>query len=66
MEEINDIALNYMHGLCKEYLSIDSIIFGSNYDIVLYTSDYLNSLNLGGGYPPHCLVLKENAPLLLL
>ena len=36
------------------------------HDSILYTNEYLNSLNLGGGYPPHCLDLKENAPITLL
>lgn len=55
-----------MAGSCKEYLSADSVAVGSNNDSILYTIEYLNNLNLGGGYPPHRLVLKENAPVMLL
>ena len=66
VEEINTFALNYMGGSCKEYLSADSVVVGSDNDSILYTTEYLNSLNLSGGYPPHCLVLKENAPVMLL
>ena len=33
---------------------------------LLYTTEYLNSLGVGGGFPPHILYLKENAPIMLL
>ena len=66
MDEINEFALSCMPGVCKEYLSADSVSPDSSDNQLLYTVEYLNSLNLGGGYPSHRLILKENAPVILL
>ena len=65
VDEVNSIALNVMMGQEREYLSVDSASSPSNlHDNILYTTEYY--LNLGGGYPPQRLVLKENAPIILL
>ena len=65
VDEINEHALYMLGGNVKEFLSVDSIN-GSEQHNLLYTIEYLNNLNLGGGYPPHRLVLKVNAPIILL
>ena len=67
VDELNQIALNAMMGQEIEFLSANSVSSTSNsHDSILYTTEYLNNLNLGGGYPPHRLVLKENASIILL
>lgn len=65
VDEINELALGALPGPEKEYLSADSVVSSAN-DSILYAIEYLNSLNLGGGYPPHRLLLKTNAPIILL
>ena len=63
---INGLAVRNMRGLCKEYFSADSVCVEDDQNVLLYTTKYLNSLDLGGGFPPHILYLKENAPIMLL
>ena len=65
VNKVNSIALNAMEGDIKEYLSADSVAT-QDANSYLYTTEYLNSINLGGGYPPHKLLLKKNAPVMLL
>lgn len=65
VDAINDLALSRMVGVDKEYVSADSICT-SDCSSILYTTEFLNSLELGGGFPPHSLRLNENAPIMLL
>ena len=65
VDEINEHALYMISGNVREFLSVDSIS-GCEQHNLLYTIEYLNNLNLGGGYPPHRLVLKVNVPIILL
>lgn len=66
VDQINDFSLSILNGEQREYLSADSVSSTSNDQNLLYTTEFLNHLNLGGGYPPHRLVLKKNAPIMLL
>lgn len=63
---INSLALCKLRGANKEYLSADSVCSSDDQTLHLYTLEFLNSLDLGGGFPPHVLNLKENAPVMLL
>ena len=63
---INSLALHRLRGATKEYLSVDSICSSDDQSHQLYTLEFLNSLDLGGGYPAHLLSLKENTPVMLL
>ena len=49
---INQLTLRNLSGLSKEYLSADSICASSDNQLHhLYTVEFLNALDLGGGYP---------------
>ncbi|MCO5612128.1 hypothetical protein L7F22_066390 [Adiantum nelumboides] len=65
VDTINNMDLQQMNGMCKEYVSADSIC-KSNCDSILFTVEFLNTLDLGRGFPPHTLQLKENAHVMLL
>ena len=52
VDEVNAFALNMIHGQERVYLSAD-IMVSSMHESLLCTFEFLNSLNLGGGYPPH-------------
>ena len=55
-----------MRGLCKEYYSANLVCVENYQNHLLYTTKYSNRLDFGGGFPPHILYLKENAPIILL
>ena len=52
VDVINIVELNAIFGEEKEYLSADSVNSASE-DSFIYATKYLNSLELGGGYPPY-------------
>ncbi|MCO5561443.1 hypothetical protein L7F22_015064 [Adiantum nelumboides] len=66
VDVINSLALGKLDGASKEYRSADSITSLDDRAQQLYTLEFLNNLDLGGGFPPHVLILKENAPIILL
>ncbi|KAK9076629.1 hypothetical protein SSX86_004963 [Deinandra increscens subsp. villosa] len=69
VHDINDRLLSIIPGEEKEYFSSDSLcqtervedVFNPN----MYSPDFLNGLELSG-LPPHRLVLKVGAPVILL
>ncbi|MCO5550239.1 hypothetical protein L7F22_003722 [Adiantum nelumboides] len=63
---VNAKTLCAMSGDIVEYFSADSIIEDSMQQSFLYSVEFLNGLNLGGGFPVHYLQLKLNAPIILL
>ncbi|MCO5547310.1 hypothetical protein L7F22_000758 [Adiantum nelumboides] len=63
---VNAKTLCAMSGDIVEYFSVDSIIEDSMQQSLLYSVEFLNGLNLGGGFPVHYLQLKLNAPIILL
>ncbi|MCO5583237.1 hypothetical protein L7F22_037146 [Adiantum nelumboides] len=63
--KINEYALGRMHGQQRDYITADSLCESED-NTALHTVEFLNSLELGGGFPPHILHLKENAPIMLL
>ncbi|MCO5557005.1 hypothetical protein L7F22_010560 [Adiantum nelumboides] len=66
VDMINSLGLRSVGGASKEYLSADSLCSDKNQIHHLYTLEFLNTIDLGGGYPPHVLTLKENALIMLL
>ncbi|MCO5599236.1 hypothetical protein L7F22_053337 [Adiantum nelumboides] len=66
VEIVNAKTLCAMSGDVVEYFSVDSIIEDSMQQSFLYSVEFLNGLNLGGGFPVHYLQLKLNAPIILL
>ncbi|XP_071699726.1 uncharacterized protein [Rutidosis leptorrhynchoides] len=65
---INDRMMESLEGDERSYLSSDSICQSdrdSHFNSELYTTDYLNIINLGG-LPKHNLVLKVGVPVMLL
>ena len=67
-DEINRIIVAMTPGLCKSYLSTDSIIPHTQRtcDIdLLYPPEYLHQLNFPG-LPLHSLDLKVNSPVLMI
>ncbi|MCO5584416.1 hypothetical protein L7F22_038343 [Adiantum nelumboides] len=65
MDAVNNLAMQQMPGTSKEYVSAD-LVCESDCDSVLLTTEFLNSLDLGGGFLPHVLQLKHNVPIMLL
>ncbi|MCO5590652.1 hypothetical protein L7F22_044625 [Adiantum nelumboides] len=63
---INAKTLCAMSGDIVEYFSADSIIEDSMQQSFLYSVEFLNGLNLGGGFLVHYLQMKLNAPIILL
>ncbi|MCO5556013.1 hypothetical protein L7F22_009557 [Adiantum nelumboides] len=63
---INSLALGKLDGASKEYQSAHPITSLDNQAQQLYTLEFLNTLDLGGGFPLRVLILKENAPIILL
>ncbi|MCO5600955.1 hypothetical protein L7F22_055072 [Adiantum nelumboides] len=63
---VNAKTLCAMSGDNVEYFSADSISEDSMQQSFLYSVEFLNGLNLGGGFPVHYLQLKLNAPIILL
>ncbi|MCO5560787.1 hypothetical protein L7F22_014407 [Adiantum nelumboides] len=66
VDMINSLCLRLLGGATKDYLSADSLCSDEKQIHHLYTLEFLNTLDLGGGYPPHVLTLKENTPITLL
>lgn len=67
IDAINDLALDMMPGETIEYLSADTIAPGDDHaQDYQYPVEFLNSLKLGGGFPPHVLRLRRGAPVMLL
>ncbi|XP_071713690.1 uncharacterized protein [Rutidosis leptorrhynchoides] len=65
---INDRMMEYLEGDERSFLSSDSICQSekdADFNSELYTTDYLNSINLGG-LPKHNLKLKVGVPVMLL
>ncbi|XP_071708289.1 uncharacterized protein [Rutidosis leptorrhynchoides] len=65
---INDRMMESLEGEARSYLSSDSICQSdrdSDFNSELYTTDYLNSINIGG-LPKHNLSLKVGVPVMLL
>ena len=65
VHEINTTIVNAIPKEEKEYLSTD-FVNSLGEDSFMYATYYVNTLDLGGGYPPHQLVLRRNAPIILL
>ncbi|MCO5558067.1 hypothetical protein L7F22_011643 [Adiantum nelumboides] len=63
---VNAKTLCAMSGDVVEYFSVDFIVKDSVHQSFLYSVEFLNGLNLGGGFPMHYLQLKLNAPIILL
>lgn len=66
--EINMFLLEKIPGDAKEYLSSDSIEMDgdtNDADVLLYPTEFLNSLKFPG-LPDHCLKLKIGTPVMLL
>ncbi|MCO5592457.1 hypothetical protein L7F22_046459 [Adiantum nelumboides] len=63
---VNAKTLCAMSGDIVKYFSADSIIEDSVQQSFLYSVEFLNGLNLDGGFPVHYLQLKLNAPIILL
>ena len=66
IDAINSLDLLKLGSTTKEYLSANSKCSSDDQTFQLYTLEFLNSLDLGGGYPPHVLSLKVNAHVMLL
>ncbi|XP_071687174.1 uncharacterized protein [Rutidosis leptorrhynchoides] len=65
---INDCMMELLECYARTYLSSDSICQSkrdSDFNSELYTTDYLNSINIGG-LPKHNLSLKVGVPIMLL
>ncbi|XP_027086616.1 uncharacterized protein [Coffea arabica] len=62
VDEVNDILISKFPGEAVEYLSFDKTL-NPNYQGQY--EDFLNSLSQSG-LPPHRLILKVNAPIILL
>ncbi|XP_071741247.1 uncharacterized protein [Rutidosis leptorrhynchoides] len=65
---INDRMMDSLEGEARSYLSSDSICQSdrdADFNSELYTTDYLNSINIGG-LPKHDLRLKVGVPVMLL
>ena len=62
---INNMALNKMSSSCRTYLIADTLC-DANPINTLITTEFLNSLDVGGGIPPHALRLCKDAPVMLL
>ncbi|MCO5596686.1 hypothetical protein L7F22_050754 [Adiantum nelumboides] len=65
VDAINNLVLQKFPDTFNEYVSGD-LVCESDCDSILFTTEFLNSLDLGGGFPPHVLHLKQNAPVMLL
>ncbi|MCO5566472.1 hypothetical protein L7F22_020149 [Adiantum nelumboides] len=65
VDAINNLVLKKFLGTYKECVSAD-LVCESDCDNILFTIEFLNSLDLGGGFPPHVLHLKQNTPVILL
>jgi ATP-dependent DNA helicase PIF1 len=66
VDTLNNRCLELMEGACKILESADCIVNeGEQHDIELYPTEFLNSLNITG-LPPHMLILKVGAPVILL
>ncbi|XP_015167741.1 ATP-dependent DNA helicase RRM3-like [Solanum tuberosum] len=62
VDNLNEILIGKFPGETKTYISFDSAEDDTNN---YYQEEYLNTLT-PNGLPPHRLVLKENAPIMLL
>lgn len=62
---MNKTTLDAMPGEPKQYFSADSILENDE-NSFLYSTEFLNTIDLRDGYPPHYLVLKLEAPVILL
>ena len=65
VEEINQQILEIIPGENYEFLSADSVEDEAQVDQSLYPIEFLNTLT-PSGTPPHKLVLKKDAPIILL
>lgn len=67
VEEVNECTLMQMPGDVKEYKSADTLVSENEpAEHNFYPVEFLNSLNLGGGFPSHVLRLKLGCPVMLL
>ncbi|MCO5612711.1 hypothetical protein L7F22_066980 [Adiantum nelumboides] len=66
VDAINECALSFLQGESVEYVSADAITSTNEEHSVTYTVEFISSINFGGGFPPHRLVLKKNTPVVLL
>ncbi|XP_059291197.1 uncharacterized protein LOC132044706 [Lycium ferocissimum] len=62
VDRLNDMLIDKFPGESKTFLSFDSVEDDTNN---YHQEDYLNTLT-PNGLPPHRLVLKKNAPIMLL
>ncbi|KAG5596918.1 hypothetical protein H5410_038150 [Solanum commersonii] len=62
VDNINEMMITQFPGETRTYISFDSAEDDSNN---YYQEEYLNTLT-PNGLPPHRLVLKENAPIMML
>ena len=62
-DQINDLATNLLPGTATECLSLDSLVEDSRQ--AQYPTEFLNSLNISG-LPPHKLILKIGAPIIMI
>ena len=65
VEEINQQILEIIPGENYEFLSADSVEDEAQVDQSLYPIEFLNTLT-PSGTPPHKLLLKKDAPIILL
>ncbi|XP_010473823.2 PREDICTED: uncharacterized protein LOC104753242 [Camelina sativa] len=67
VNKINQYMLSQIPGEERQYLSSDSVETSdtSAYDDIIYTQEFLNSIQVSG-LPNHVLTLKKGAPIMLL
>ncbi|EOA12227.1 hypothetical protein CARUB_v10012744mg, partial [Capsella rubella] len=67
VDKINQYMLSQLPGEERRYLSLDSIETSdtSVFDDMVYSQEFLNSINVSG-LPKHELTLKKGAPIMLL
>lgn len=63
VEKINNLVMEKLPGQSVVLKSADSV--GPNDNAAIYPTEFLNTINLSG-LPPHELILKKHAPIMLL
>lgn len=63
--KLNNSIISTIPGEEKVYLSVDKIISDNEDDVNRYPTEFLNNISVSG-LPPHRLILKENAIIMLI
>ena len=63
---LNDLVIKKVPGPSKEYISADNVIIDDETAAANYPMEFLNSITPNSNIPPHRLILKEGAIVMLL